>query len=665
MNGSYNYDPMTGKPISVTPQAAPGAAPGFGTAPVRTVPEKKRREFSKKEIVLAWLSALMGYLFCRTFWIWQKPAVGLIFTVCVFAFGFVFFGRKKRKARSFFYPVSALVLSCSLFFSSSPVLQFLVFAYICFAFLLFCQTGSETALERRAGQLYVFETVKAIFVSPFKSIGSAVGAISTNKSAKKGWKTALIVLAGLGIALIPTLIVFALLSFDSNFTDSLEVIRSVIFDRILTHVVSLLFGVPIGMYIYGALYTSAHPARDSFNEETCVRIEDRMKFAPSLVGAVAIAPLLFLYVVFITAQRDYYRAVFTSTLPDAYTFADFARNGFFRLCAVAAINALALIALRVFSKKTKSGKISPVVKVYTVVLSLITVVISGTAISQMVMYVSNYGLTRLRLYTLWFMALLILIFIVAIIKQLVGKFPFAATAITVFVLCFAALAVPDADAVIARHNYNCRLADPACSLDVEYLGQLSPSSVPVLCEIYGNEDLPDSIRDAALREIGGYAAREDHPFNLPELKAEKAYAALGRETQLQAAVAFDGFIPGVYLSREEQTVRDDYYSLYRLVVYRYEKNEGAVFTDNPVYRPLGKGDRKTVAERIDEYARKCESAGKKSVLPFESRDLTAEGRFYVALDSTGSDGFVSSTVFIYDTESGELSVLCTDYDYDM
>ena len=644
MNGSYNFDPMTGKPILRAPEA-----------PV-PVPAKPKREFSTKEKVLAWVSALIGYLFCRTVPIWLKPDMGLIFTVCLFVFGFVFFGKQKRQPRCYFYPVSALILSSSLFISASPSLSILVFLYICVAFLLFCQTGSEASLERRAGQHYVFETVKALFVAPFRSIGAAVGAIAANKGAKKGGKTLLVILTGIGVALIPTLVVFALLSFDSNFTGSLEAIRVAIFDKIMTHVLSILLGVPIGMYIYGSLYTAAHPRPDSFNAEKCVRIEDGMKFAPSLVGAVAIAPLLFLYGVFIFAQRDYYKAIFTSTLPGAYSFAEFARNGFFRLCVVAAINALALIALRVFSRKTKDGKISPVVKIYTVVLSLVTIVISGTAISQMLMYVSNYGLSRLRVYTLWFMALLILIFIVAILKQFIEKLPFAATAITVFVLCFALLAVPDSDGIIARHNYNCRLSGTASTLDVEYLGQLTPSSVPVLCEIYENEKLSDGERDAALREIGGYAAQDEHPFTLPELNAKKAYAALGREVQLRAAVSYDGLIPHVYLSTEEQSVRDG--ARYcEATVFQYDKNEKTVITDNPEYKPLAKSSLSRAADKVKKYYEMCESKEKECVLPFGKDDLSEDGRFYVAFEGSGE----SSTVYLFDTVSAKLAILRFEY----
>ncbi len=482
--------------------------------------------FSKKETVMAWLAALVGYLFCRTFWIWQKPFVGLVFAFCLFTFAFVFFKGNRRKTRSWFYPITALVLSLSLFLSAGPLLQLCVFAYICIAFLMFCQTGSAMALEDRAGQLYVFETVKAIIISPFRNFGASVGAISTQKGSKKVGKTLLYILIGIGLAVVPTFIVMQLLSFDSNFTVILDGIRQAVFDRFFSYIWSLIFGVPIGMYVYAALYVSAHPVPDRFSREYSIYQVNRLKFAPALVGAVAVTPLLFLYGVFIAAQFDYYKAIFMATLPAAYTFAAFARDGFFRLCVVAAINAMALIVLRVFSKKTEGERISPIVKIFTVILSLVTIVISGTAISQMIMYVSAYGLTRLRLYTLWFMGLLILMFVLTILKQFSEKIPFASSAIVIFVLCFGILTLPDTDAIIARHNYNCYLAGTTSELDTEYLGDLSPSSIPVLCEIAENSKLSDEIRKTALNEIKRFATSTEKLYNLPTIFAEKAYEEL-------------------------------------------------------------------------------------------------------------------------------------------
>ena len=641
MNGpySYNFDPVTGKPVSAPPK-----------------PVKPQRSFTTKEKVLAWVSALVGYLFCRTFWVWQKPIFALVFTVCLFAFAFVFFGRRKRKARSWFYPASALVFACAFFFSASPVLLFFAFAYILVAFLLFCQTGSETALEERAGKLYVFETVKALFVAPFRNIGAALGAIGTNKGGKKIGKTLLIILIGVGVALIPTLIVLALLSYDANFTDILEKIREAIFDKIFERIWSFVIGAPIGMYVYAALYTSAHPVPDGFNAENCENVENKMKFAPTLVGAVAIAPLIFLYAVFIAAQHDYYKAVFTATLPDAYTFAEFARGGFFRLCAVAAINAVALIALRVFTKKAKNGEISPLVRVYTVVLSLITAVISCTAISQMVMYVSAYGLTRLRLYALWFMALLTLLFLVAALKQLIKKLPFAAVCLTLCVLCFGLLAVPDTDAIMAKYNYDCYLKNSKITLDVEYLGALAPSSVPTLCEIAENGDLPADLRASALRELGKYAAEDDRPYNLPAILASRAYEGLNRKTQLRAAVAYDLYCPRVYRSEETQRFAVGG-AVYNLTLCRYDKNDEAAFSENSAYAPLKSDDRAAVGEIFGRYSDACKKSVNDDRLPVALSDLSQEGRFLVVREDLQNSDRRRARLYLYDRTAGTLLIL--------
>lgn len=511
-------------------QGFSAARPGFtpDRAPGETPPPAGRNDvFSAKEKLLAWVSAFLGYLFCRTFWVWKKPAVGLLFTICLFAFAFIFFGKEKRKLRSLFYPVSALTVSSALFFSSSPVLLFFAFAYTCLSFFMFCRTGSEGSVETSAGRLYLFEMIGAFFVDPFRRFSSMIRAIGSDRGGKKIGKTLLLVLAGLGIALIPTLIVMKLLSFDEGFTGILDDIRENVFEKLFGHLGSLLCGVPAGMMIFSAAYSAAHPAADGFCRENCENTAEAMKIAPPVVGAVAVVPLLFLYTVFIIAQRDYYLAVLSGTLPPAFSFSGFARDGFFRLCGVAAINAILLVMLRIFTKRTAGGRISPVVKTVSVVLSLITVVISGTAISQMVMYVSEYGLTRLRLYTLWFMALLVILFVITVFGQILPGFRTAPALIAAFVICFAALAVPDTDAVIARHNYDCYVSGKTSQIDVGYLGRLAPSSVPVLCEIASDERIDESVRSQARIEIKRYRTDTKRGFTLPSILADSALKEYG------------------------------------------------------------------------------------------------------------------------------------------
>ncbi len=492
-----------------------------------------KKNYTAKETVLAWLSLLVGYLFCRTFFIWNRPFVGLLFTAVLFAFGIVFFGKTKRKARSWFYPVSALILSASFFFTGSELLRFLVFCYILLAFLMFCQTGGENALENHAGQLYLFEAFKAAFVSPFESFLACFRVIANKKGGKKAGKTLLLILAGAALTVFPTILVAALLSYDDNFNDILTKIYDVLWQDVAGRIWSLIFGIPVSMYVFGALCTSKIPKDDGFNGKICEKLEGSVKILPSIVGVVVLIPLIFLYAVFIIAQRGYYQDVFSGNLPPAHTYASFSHDGFFRLCAVAEINALVLIFLRIFTKKNAKGHISLTVRVSTVILSLFTLVLCATALSQMLMYVSVYGLTRLRLYTLWFIGLLALLFLVAILSQVIRKLPFAAICLTVFSLALGALTLPDTDALIATHNYNCYMAmeqedGSESKLDMEYMETLGKSAIPTVARLADSSD--EDVARAARLILGSYALRDYgygfYDLNLPAIRAKIAYDRL-------------------------------------------------------------------------------------------------------------------------------------------
>ncbi|MBQ8236312.1 MAG: DUF4173 domain-containing protein, partial [Clostridia bacterium] len=361
---------MNAQPI---PNQAPASAP-------------PKKVYTKGQTVSAWLSFLVGYLFCRTFFISEKPFYGFLFTFLLFAFGIACMKREEGLApiplkRALFYPVAAFVLNLGLFLSSAPFLQFCTFTGTLTCFLLFCHTASGNRLEQSAGKLYLFDFLKALFVSPFTAIVESFNIIASNKGGKKLGKALLFTLAGLGIALTPTMIVLLLLSFDDNFTRTLGDLMDFLGEEFFTRLCSLLFGIPVGMYFFGAICARNSDTARTPSAAHCNKARNFLAFCPSFIGFVALVPLLFLYVVFIFAQKNYYAAVFSGTLPESHTFSSFARDGFFRLCAVAVINALSLICLRLFSKKNAKGKVSLAVSVGTVLLSLVTLILCGTALS--------------------------------------------------------------------------------------------------------------------------------------------------------------------------------------------------------------------------------------------------------------------------------------------
>ncbi|MBQ8911785.1 MAG: DUF4173 domain-containing protein, partial [Clostridia bacterium] len=335
-------------------------------APIERATPSYQPVYGKRAVLSAWLSLAIGYLYCRTVLVTNRPFIAFIFTFCLFLF--VAIAAKRREdlprvspLRAIFYPISALILNLGLFLSTAPFLRLCIFTYSLTAFLLFCHLRSANRMEKRAGGLYLFDLFKAVFLAPFTAIAKNVTIIVSDKRGKKLAKGALFTICGLAIALIPTLLVLALLSFDDNFTGTLESIFNFFGEELFGRVLALLFGLPVGMYLCGAVFASNNDTAKLFSAAQGQKVRDSVAFFPPFIGLVALLPLLFLYGVFIFAQKDYYAAVFSGVLPDSHTFSSFARDGFFRLLAVALINLICLVCLRLFSTKSGQGKISPVV----------------------------------------------------------------------------------------------------------------------------------------------------------------------------------------------------------------------------------------------------------------------------------------------------------------
>ena len=123
--------------------------------------------------------------------------------------------------------------------------------------------------------------------------------------------------------------------------------------------------------------------------------------------------------------------------------------------------------------------------------------------------------------------LLVILFFITVLGQILPGFRTAPALIAAFVICFAALAVPDTDAVIARHNYDCYMSGKTSQIDVDYLGRLAPSSVPVLCEIASDERIDESVRSQARIGIKRYRTDTKRGFTLPSILADRALKEYG------------------------------------------------------------------------------------------------------------------------------------------
>lgn len=190
----------------------------------------------------------------------------------------------------------------------------------------------------------------------------------------------------------------------------------------------------------------------------------------------AVTPVCILYVMFFISQANYFLSAFSGRLPDGYIYSDYARKGFFELCIISMINFAVILIINLLAKK--GGRNKPAaLKIYSLILCAFTLVMIAVAISKMVIYISAYGLTRLRVYTMWFMVLMAFFFVIIAIKQLRFEFSTAKWTAAVFTVMFAVLCFSRPDAVIAKYNIEMFNAGSLSELDINSLFELSDDAV--------------------------------------------------------------------------------------------------------------------------------------------------------------------------------------------
>ncbi len=448
-------------------------------------PQKIRREFTSHDILFAWFSYITAYLLCRTLPVNEKPLSGLLLMVLLFGFTAIFM--KTKGVPLYGMPlatmISGLMVSVSLILSSNAFIHFFAYVYALGAYGYFLYAATGNSLKPGFSPLLLADFAKALFIMPFYSFEDfELFRGMFHGRNRKSLNVLLKLAIGAGITIIPTGIVLALLSYDKGFSNLVEKLFDFGQFNVFSHIVSLAFGVPIGMYLYG-LYISSTDKKcnDIFTAEKCANLSDRVKIAPLSTALTAVIPLLAVYVLFFVSQWRYYVSGFTGILPPDFSYAEYAREGFFQLCAVSVINLAIISAVLFFMKKSKLSSL--ILKLLTVIFSLFTLVLISTAVAKMVMYIHFYGLTQKRVYATWFMAVLAVMFIIVALGRFLSKIKTVSLCAVVVVASFAILALGNADSLIAQYNVDRYLNGTLQTVDIDAMSDLGDAAVPQLVRL--------------------------------------------------------------------------------------------------------------------------------------------------------------------------------------
>ena len=232
------------------------------------------------------------------------------------------------------------------------------------------------------------------------------------------------------------------------------------------------------------------------------RMNLRGKTGKKQVNADPVAGITFsgivaaVYVIYSGIQILFLFLRLDTGLPEGVTYSQYAHQGFWQLFAVSLINfAAVLICQSVFGENR-------ILKVLLTVVSACTCIMIVSAAYRMILYVSEYYLTFLRVLVLWFLAVLMIIFfgvIYSIYRRDFGLFRYITAVVSV---CYILFSFSRPDTFIAEYNISC--AREGSETDVYYLMNLSMDTAPVLAELEKDEISDTEVRgslDAYFRYI--------------------------------------------------------------------------------------------------------------------------------------------------------------------
>lgn len=479
MNPQEHNIPYSAQPMPPVNYWAPPPPPVPPTEEVQ-----KKPVYTLSDTVYAWLSIIFAFLFCQAVPVTTHPLGGFLVVFSLFVSAFIVFRIKKVKILPVcvLTAVSAVVISAALLLGESPFLLKLAYTYslACYCYFIYAALGNR--IETGFSDFIYIDFIKILFILPFCSLSAIFSALS-NESTKKGSRFMLKLLIGIAIAIFPTAIVLGLLSYDDGFMRILKDIFSIDGEQLGHIILSLIFALPLAMYGFGLYASSLNGVlKDKMTAENCQKGLQKTKLLPQLTAVVAVIPILFLYVIFFISQWKYYISGFTGILPENFSYAEYARQGFFQLCTVSVINLLFITAIAFFIKQRNQKK--PVVlKLITLIFCVCTLILISTAVAKLIMYIEYYGLTQKRIYAMWLMLVIGITFIIIALGQFLSKIKIVALSMTVSIVMFAGLCLCNVNAITAQYNTDRYLNGTLEAMDLEVMDELGDSAIPSLVKV--------------------------------------------------------------------------------------------------------------------------------------------------------------------------------------
>ncbi|MCL2807024.1 MAG: DUF4173 domain-containing protein [Coriobacteriia bacterium] len=509
--------------------AAPVGEPVLPAAD--TAPSPQRKTWQRRDFILA--LALLALGFCQ--WEWNLHLLGtsgagdtVFFLACIIIALIYLQSRDiQQDIKSSLALGVAVAGALPFILYGSRDFNILLWFFEIFACLVWIAYSCRSIIAPRLSLFLAADLFNQSIIVPWGNCGGFFGSLFKWHTSVKSsaLKTAAIIVAGIAVSLPLLLLVGSLLeTSDDGFAQLLVSIReslsAVDMKTLRGWGLNLLLGIPFAAFFFGSIVGNAsHRHVAHLKYDSMMRTFTKAHRLSLLAFYAPLGILVAMYLIYFIAMGTYLTSALAGELPNSFTYAQYARQGFFELCTVAAINLMVMGVVYLLAKRQPRTSPLPL-RVLTAALSLLTIALVITAASKMLLYINTYGLSPLRLYTSVFMLLLLIVFALLFAWHL-KPFNAARPCIAAAVALFLALSLANTDGLIARYNVDQYLKGSTEHIDTKMLRNLSPATLPALSDLALLADDAEVKKDAW--EAIDRLARYDRSSLTPEGQREWDY----------------------------------------------------------------------------------------------------------------------------------------------
>jgi hypothetical protein len=394
------------------------------------------------------------------------------------------------KRASWFYGTTILALSISNFLTGNHTILF--FNNVGIFFMLFVFLLHNVYDDSRWN---FSKTTKAVFEAFFGSFGvlddyqkdMKVLKIRRSSAPEKATRKTTIKYIFIGLLISIPVVSFLIVLLSGADAVFGNIFEDVMLNWFVDFFLNL--GDAIGVTItFIFIFFSAYCIMRFFSKKTInEEVVSKRNFEP-LIAITVLSIISVVYLIFSVIQIVYL-FLGGGELPAGYTYAAYAREGFFELLTVAIINFLMVLFVNNRFRESRALKI-----LMTAICGCTYIMIASSCM-RMLLYIDAYLLTSLRILVLWGLAVLALLFAAVIASIYKHDFPLFRYSIIVVSVLYMILSFSHYDYIIA--DYNLSHIDysatedgvPYTYADYDYLTSLSTDAAPVIGEY--NDDWAD------------------------------------------------------------------------------------------------------------------------------------------------------------------------------